>query len=74
MYHVSNDIPIPPPQYGRNSKYRFPNLEVGESFVVSTEKECLAVRQKYHRKGMRLAIRKNNGVDTNNGYRVWRLA
>lgn len=72
-YHVSNDIPIPARTTGgRQSKYNFPSLRQGESFMVSSRKEVQSARKFYDKKGQKVSVR-SYGVNRKQTFRIWRI-
>ena len=70
MYKVEDNIEIPHiPARGRKSKYDFPKLKVGQSFVVSTAQELQAARFRFvNRDGLHIKTRK-----VPEGFRIWRV-
>tara|TARA_R100001510_G_scaffold18526_1_gene16023 strand:+ start:542 stop:754 length:213 start_codon:yes stop_codon:yes gene_type:complete len=67
-YRVSRKIAVPATGAGRDSKYPFPELEIGESFEVVTVNEKNAARKRFERRGQRIVTRM-----TDNGFRIWRI-
>lgn len=70
MYRVSKKIPMPTTSNrGRTPIYVFPDLEIGDSFVVTTNKERQAARKRYQHKKQTVAMRTIDGKET----RIWRI-
>lgn len=68
LYRVSKKVPLPATSgRGREPMYVFPDLEVGDSFVVTTNKERQAARKRYAAKNQKIVTRMLN--DT---CRIWR--
>ena len=67
-YRVSRKIAIPSTGAGRDPKYPFPELEIGESFEVATTNEKNAARKRFEHRGQRIVTR-----STDNGFRIWRI-
>lgn len=68
-YRVSRKIAIPSTSAGRDPKYPFPELEIGESFEVATTNEKNAARKRFDNRNQRIVTR-----STDNGFRIWRIA
>ena len=80
MFAIERDIPPPPephPWAGRNSYYGFERLEPGDSFLVPTGDEGLAVSAQRVRWAIKRYQRKSDTKwrtkSTNKGVRVWRV-
>ena len=67
-YRVAKNIPIPQGS-GRKKHYDFPNLEIGESFLVTSKSEVFSVRQQYRKAGKEIVSR----TVGDNQWRVWRV-
>ena len=67
-YRVSRKIAVPSTGAGRDPKYPFPELEIGESFEVTTTTEKNAARKRFYNRNQRIVTRM-----TNNGFRIWRI-
>jgi|5_EtaG_2_1085323.scaffolds.fasta_scaffold16031_3 hypothetical protein len=68
-YRVAKNIPVPEPR-GRKKLYDFPDLEVGESFLVASKSEVLSARKRLANKGQQMVSRKM-GEDN---WRIWRAS
>ena len=68
-YRVSKKIAIPANGAGREAKYPFPELEIGDSFEVYTKNEKNAARKRFENRNQRIVTR-----STLNGFRIWRVA
>jgi len=67
-YRVSKKISVPATGAGRDPKYPFPELEIGESFEVTTTTEKNAARKRFYNRNQRIVTRM-----TDNGFRIWRI-
>tara|TARA_R100000654_G_scaffold72333_1_gene104106 strand:- start:930 stop:1142 length:213 start_codon:yes stop_codon:yes gene_type:complete len=67
-YRISRKIAVPATGAGRDLKYPFPELEIGESFEVTTTSEKNAARKRFYNRNQRIATRM-----TDNGFRIWRI-
>ncbi len=67
-YRVSRKIAVPATGAGRDPKYPFPELEIGESFEVTTTSEKNAARKRFYTRQQRIVTR-----STDNGFRIWRI-
>lgn len=71
-YNVEKGIKVPPPRggSGRHPKYPFYEMKIGESFVVTEERDRIASAASYagKRKAMKFATRVEG-----DGVRVWRV-
>ena len=67
-YRVSKKIAVPTVGAGRDPKYPFPHLEIGESFEVATVNEKNAARKRFETRNQRIVTR-----STDNGFRIWRI-
>lgn len=73
MFKVRKKVPVPSIVTNRKSKYNWPALEVGDSFVMSAEEVKRAgslARQHYADLGQSITIRRQ----ADGTYGVWRLA
>lgn len=79
MYEIEDGIPIPPAKYGLPRKYRFHEMEVGQSFFVPTPQgetySCKRQTKVFNaafgygrRHGMKFTTRREG-----DGVRVWRV-
>ena len=70
MYEVENDIPIPDARHSADKRAKWPELKVGQSFVVGSERDAnsalVYMRNVLGQKPMRRKV----GDDT---YRIWRV-
>jgi hypothetical protein len=67
-YRASKTHPMPTRiGRGREPKYMFPELEVGMSFFVKSEKEVKAARGRFYRDKQTIVVRAEG-----NGFRIWR--
>jgi ABC-type sulfate transport system substrate-binding protein len=66
-YRVAKNIPVPEPR-GRRKLYEFPELEIGESFLVTSKSEVYAARKRMKSKGQEIVSRRM-GDDS---WRIWR--
>ena len=67
-YRVAKNIPIPEGR-GRRKIYDFPNLEIGESFLVTSKSEVFSARKRFRNQGMEVVSRTMG----NNNWRIWRV-
>lgn len=67
-YKIEKDVPIPPKNAGRGSKYPFPEMEVGDSILVELKQSSAATLTRAI-PDMKFATRKVEG-----GTRIWRIA
>lgn len=68
-YRVAKNIPIPEGR-GRKTVYDFPNLEIGESFLVTSKSETFAARTRYRKQGMEIVSRRM----AEEQWRIWRVS
>jgi len=68
-YRVAKNIPVPEPR-GRKKLYDFPDLEVGESFLVTSKSEVLSARKRLLKKGQQMVSRKMG----EGNWRIWRAS
>jgi len=68
-YRIAKNIPIPEPR-GRKAVYAFPDLEVGESYLVTSKSEVYASRKRFRNKGQEIVSRKMG----DNNWRIWRAS
>ena len=68
MYRVAKNIPMPIANTGRAAMYEFPELEIGHSFLVMTEKEVNAARNRFYSKKQSVSVRRED----DGSFRIWR--
>jgi hypothetical protein len=68
MINVDKNIPIPERKCKAIRKYPINEMEIGDSFLVSTENEYKAASTSMRKAGFKPLVRKD-GV----GYRIWRI-
>lgn len=73
---IEKNIPLPPRAYdkaGRNARYPFPDMEIGDSFILklSAKRSVISCLMIYHsrKRGTKYASRR-----LPEGLRVWRVA
>lgn len=68
-YKVSSRITMPTNTgRGRAAIYKFPELEIGQSFLVTTIQEVNAARNRYYRVDQKIIVR----TESDGSYRIWR--
>ena len=67
MYEIEKGILMPKRVFNRGTNSLLKSMDVGDSFLVDSQRECNRIRVYAYRMDVKIATRK---ID--NGYRIWR--